>query len=112
MVFTLRQPWDHLPIAITHVGITIPARAPTMRRASRRMGKRVVRDDKLAWYMKHLGTYSNWPAAGLIVLAPGGVRPGVPWQRRPGAALTCPMNRGCTGTARGALSTHVDFQFF
>ncbi|MCB9745907.1 MAG: DUF1460 domain-containing protein [Alphaproteobacteria bacterium] len=69
VVFTLRQPWDHLPIAITHVGITIPAEEPTMRHASR-MGKRVVRDDKLAWYMKHLGTYSNWPAAGLIVLAP------------------------------------------
>ena len=69
IVFTLRQPWDHLPIAITHVGITIPGEVPTMRHASR-MGKRVVRDDKLSWYVKHLETYSNWPAAGLIVLAP------------------------------------------
>jgi len=69
VVFTLRQPYEHLPIAITHVGITVPAEAPTMRHASR-MGQRVVRDDALSWYVEHLGTYEKWPAAGLIVLQP------------------------------------------
>lgn len=69
VVFTLREPWPHLPEAITHVGLTVAAEVPTMRHASR-MGKRIVRDDKLAWYVEHLRTYVNWPAAGLIVLYP------------------------------------------
>lgn len=69
VVFTLREPWQHLPEAITHVGLTVAAEVPTMRHASR-MGRRVVRDDKLAWYVQHLHTYVNWPAAGIIVLYP------------------------------------------
>ncbi|MCB9761881.1 MAG: DUF1460 domain-containing protein [Alphaproteobacteria bacterium] len=76
VVFTLRKPWAHLPIAITHVGITVPAERPTMRHASR-MGRRVVRDDDLAWYADHLRTYANWPAEGLIVLRPLEFGPGV-----------------------------------
>jgi hypothetical protein len=69
LVFTVRALWDHLPIAISHVGITVPGETPTLRHASR-MGKRVVRDDDLAWYVRHVQTYSNWPTEGLIVLAP------------------------------------------
>ena len=69
LIVTLRQPYDHLPIAVTHVGITVPAEVPTMRHASR-MGQRVVRDDALSWYIEHLRSYEKWPAAGLIVLAP------------------------------------------
>ncbi len=69
LVFTVRALWDHLPIAISHVGVTVPGERPTMRHASR-MGKKVVRDDSLAWYTQHVQTYVNWPTAGLIVLAP------------------------------------------
>lgn len=69
VLFTVRALWDHLPIAISHVGIKVPGDKPTMRHASR-MGERIVRDDDLAWYMRHLGTYKNWPAEGLIVLMP------------------------------------------
>ena len=69
LVFTVRALWDHLPIGISHVGITVPGERPTMRHASR-MGDRVVRDDDLAWYVKHVQTYSNWPTEGLVVLAP------------------------------------------
>jgi hypothetical protein len=69
VIFTVRALWDHLPIAISHVGIKVPGDKPTMRHASR-MGQRVVRDDDLNWYVKHLGTYKNWPSEGLIVLMP------------------------------------------
>ena len=74
LVFTVRALWDHLPIAISHVGITIPADEPTMRHASA-MGKKVVRDDELAWYVDHVAEYSNWPTEGLIVLAPVEIGP-------------------------------------
>ncbi|MCP4807230.1 MAG: DUF1460 domain-containing protein [Proteobacteria bacterium] len=69
LVFTVRALWDHLPIAISHVGITIPAETPTMRHASA-MGKKIVRDDELDWYVRHVAEYSNWPTEGLIVLKP------------------------------------------
>lgn len=73
VLFTVRALWDHIPIAISHVGIKVPSSkpdgAPTMRHASR-MGDKVVRDDDLGWYMRHLGTYKNWPAEGLVVLMP------------------------------------------
>lgn len=69
VIFTVRALWDHLPIAISHVGIKVPGDKPTMRHASR-MGQRVVRDDDLGWYVKHLGTYKNWPSEGLLVMMP------------------------------------------
>lgn len=69
VIFTVRALWDHLPIAISHVGIKVPGDRPTMRHASR-MGQRVVRDDDLNWYLRHLATYKKWPAEGLIVLMP------------------------------------------
>ncbi len=69
VIFTVRALRDYLPIAISHVGIKVPGDKPTMRHASR-MGQRVVRDDDLNWYVKHLGTYKNWPGEGLIVMVP------------------------------------------
>ena len=76
VVFTLRQPLAHLPISITHVSLTIPGEQPTMRHATK-MGEGLVRDDSLQWYLEHLQTYTNWPVAGIIVLAPieGGQNP-------------------------------------
>lgn len=67
IVFTVRALWDHLPIAISHVGLTISD--GKMRHASA-MGAKVVRDDDLGWYVRHVQTYSNWPTEGLIVLVP------------------------------------------
>ena len=69
VIFTLRKPLDHIPIAITHVGLTVPADKPTMRHATK-MGEGGVRDDSLVWYINHLRTYTNWPVAGLVVLMP------------------------------------------
>ncbi len=66
-VFTVRALWDHLPIAISHVGLTISG--GRMRHASA-MGDKVVRDDDLGWYVRHVQTYDNWPTEGLIVLVP------------------------------------------
>ena len=69
VIFTLRQPLAHLPISITHVGLTIPGEQATMRHATK-MGEGLVRDDSLRWYLEHLQTYTNWPVAGIIVLSP------------------------------------------
>ena len=69
VVFTLRQPLPHVPIAITHVSITIPGDVPTLRHASK-MGSGLLRDHTLTWYLEHLKTYSNWPVAGIILLQP------------------------------------------
>jgi hypothetical protein len=69
IVFTARRAYPHIPLAITHVGLTIPAEVPRMRHATR-MSTRNVRDDRLEWYAEHLGEYVNWPADGLILLYP------------------------------------------
>ncbi len=69
VVFTVRKLWPHLPIAISHVGLTVPAEVPTMRHATK-IGTPKVKDHPLAWYLDNLQTYTNWPAEGLIVLEP------------------------------------------
>ena len=79
VIFTLRKPLEHIPNAVTHVGITIPGEATTMRHATK-MGESTVRDDSLAWYIEHLSSYTNWPVAGLVILVPReqGPRPAIP----------------------------------
>lgn len=69
ILFTLRQPLPHIPIAVTHVSIKIPGDRPTMRHATK-MGSGGVKDHSIVWYLEHLKTYENWPAAGLILLEP------------------------------------------
>ncbi len=69
IIFTLREIYPHLPIAITHVGMTIPGENPTIRHATK-IGEDMVRDHPLLWYLQHLETYVNWPAAGVIILMP------------------------------------------
>ena len=69
VVFTLRKPLPHIPIAVTHVSITIPGDIPTLRHASK-MGSGLLRDHSLAWYFEHLKSYKNWPVAGVILLQP------------------------------------------
>jgi hypothetical protein len=69
IVFTLRQPLAHIPIAVTHVGVMIPGDQPTMRHATK-MGSSTLRDHSLRWYLEHLKSYKNWPAIGVILLRP------------------------------------------
>jgi hypothetical protein len=67
IVVTVRMPVPHLPVVVTHVGLTVPGRTPTMRHATR-MSTHDVRDDSLAWYFAHLQEYTHWPVAGIQVL--------------------------------------------
>ena len=70
IVVTLRVPRAWSPVITTHVSLVVPGSpAPLMRHATR-MGKQLVRDDRLAWYMEHLRDYVNWPALGVMVLMP------------------------------------------
>jgi hypothetical protein len=69
ILFTLRQPLAHIPIAVTHVSIKIPGDRPMMRHATK-MGAGGVKDHSILWYLEHLKTYKNWPAAGIILLEP------------------------------------------
>jgi len=70
LVFTVRALWDHLPIAVTHVGIKVPAERPTLRHASRLGTRKGVKDTSLAWYTEHQRSYEHWPVEGYIVLMP------------------------------------------
>ncbi len=70
IVLTVRQDRPWIPIWITHLGFVLAnAEQPTVRHATR-MSSRVVRDHPLEWYVEHVGTYSNWPTAGIALLEP------------------------------------------
>jgi len=73
VVVTLRAERAWSPVITTHVSLVVPPSEPggelRMRHATR-MGKQVVRDDRLGWYMEHLRDYVNWPALGVAILAP------------------------------------------
>lgn len=71
IVLTIHADRVGVPTVVSHTGIVIrlPGQEPMMRHASR-MGKQVVRQDTLSWYVAHLREYSNWPIAGLSFLMP------------------------------------------
>jgi hypothetical protein len=52
VVFEMRVPRDWIPITLTHVSLKVPAPTPTLRHVARLQG------------------YSNWPAAGVVVVMP------------------------------------------
>ena len=65
----LRESHPYNPIMVTHLGFFIKkGKRPWIRHATR-MGKRVVRDDRLPWYFTHLQTF-KWPVRGIMVLMP------------------------------------------
>ena len=69
VVFFLRQPVDHIPIAITHVGVLVPSeREALLRHASKLRG--ALRDEPLRSYLIEQRAYTKWPLVGLILLAP------------------------------------------
>jgi hypothetical protein len=69
IVVTMRSNVAHLPIVVTHLGLTVPGDVPILRHATH-MSSRRVRDDRLAWYVEHLESYDHWPVAGIRVLLP------------------------------------------
>ncbi len=70
VVVTLRVERAWSPVVTTHVSLVVPGASEPMMRHATRMGKQVVRDDRLGWYMDHLRDYVNWPALGVAILAP------------------------------------------
>lgn len=70
IVLTVRQDRPWVPIWVTHLGFVLAdADQPTVRHATR-MSSKQVRDHSLEWYVEHVGTYSNWPTAGIALLEP------------------------------------------
>ena len=76
LVFTMRQERAYSPIVITHISLVVPPEegsppgAENRMRHATRMGRQLVRDDRLGWYAAHLRDYVNWPALGISVLLP------------------------------------------
>lgn len=70
VVVTMRVPRPWSPVITTHVSLVIPGATEPMMRHATRMGKQLVRDDRLSWYMMHLRDYVNWPALGVMILMP------------------------------------------
>ncbi len=70
VVITLRVPRAWSPVITTHVSLVVPSEPQPKMRHATRMGKQLVRDDRLDWYMTHLRDYVNWPALGVMVLLP------------------------------------------
>lgn len=97
IVVTVRveRPWS--PIVTTHMSLVIPGKTEPLMRHATKMGKRVVRDDRLSWYMTHLRDYVNWPALGVAVLMPREQGPTV------AATLPDPVPRAPQADAEGEL---------
>jgi hypothetical protein len=72
ILLTVREDRSWNPIWISHVGFVLPTEAgqPRQVRHATRMSSKTVRDHDLAWYLRHLKTYSKWPAVGVAVLEP------------------------------------------
>jgi hypothetical protein len=71
LVMAVRSDRAGVPIWITHVGFLVPGdNGPTFRHATRMSSSLRVRDNQLAWYLDHLGTYANWPTVGIAVFEP------------------------------------------
>lgn len=71
LVVTLRQPRAWKPVVITHVSLVVQeADGKVHMRHATRMGSQKVRDDDLAFYIRHLSSYTNWPSLGISVYMP------------------------------------------
>ena len=66
VVFFMRQPAAHIPIAITHVGVTVPGDEVTLRHASKLRDS--LSDEPLAGYINHQRQYTKWQLTGVILL--------------------------------------------
>lgn len=80
LLLTVRTDLAGVPIWITHVSLVVQdeSGATVLRHATKIGGKDEVKDHNVAWYLKHLETYTNWPVAGVAVLEPRKPSPRVP----------------------------------
>ncbi len=76
LILTVRTSRPGVPIVVTHLGFKLPSEGPVplMRHATRMGAEPRVRDERLAWYLEHLESYTNWEVAGIAVLEP--IEPG------------------------------------
>ena len=59
-----------VPYWITHLGFVLPGPAPVLRHASHMASAMLVQDHDLGWYIRNLGTWPNWPVAGIAIFEP------------------------------------------
>lgn len=59
-----------VPYWITHLGFVLPGPAPVLRHASHMASAMRVQDHDLGWYIRNLGTWPNWPVAGIAIFEP------------------------------------------
>ncbi|MFT5680660.1 MAG: hypothetical protein ACI8RZ_001566 [Myxococcota bacterium] len=70
LILTVRRSKAHIPIVVTHVGFVIPSDTEPRMRHATKMGRRVVRDERLAWYFDHVRWYDWWEVEGISILMP------------------------------------------
>jgi len=75
LILTVRRSRDHIPIVVTHVGFVIPSDSEPRMRHATKMGRRVVRDERLAWYFDHVRWYDWWQVEGISILMPQEIGP-------------------------------------
>ena len=75
LILTVRRSRNHIPIVVTHIGFVIPSDAEPRMRHATKMGRRVVRDERLAWYFDHVRWYDWWQVEGISILMPQEIGP-------------------------------------
>ena len=69
IILIVRQDQEQSPIWVSHIGLIIQGKHPTLRHATR-MGGGAVRDHNLVWYLNNTRSYTAWPIAGVAILEP------------------------------------------
>ena len=69
LILVVREDLPHKPIWISHVGFVFQKDKTILRHATK-LGHQSVKDNQLSWYLKHIMTYKNWKASGLVILKP------------------------------------------
>ncbi len=70
LILTVRRSKSYIPIVVTHIGFVVPSDSEARMRHATKMGKRVVRDERLAWYFDHVRWYDWWQVEGISILMP------------------------------------------
>lgn len=75
IILTVREDLPHIPILVSHVGFVVASDdVPRMRHATK-LGRDLVRDERLAWYLDYNRWYDWWQVEGITVLMPQEIGP-------------------------------------
>ena len=69
ILFVVRANHRHNPIVITHLGFVVYRHNKPRFRHATKMGKGMIRDDSLFWYLNHLKSFI-WTVEGVAILLP------------------------------------------